>query len=148
MVQQEEVDMSYWSCNLTWKVQGKKHNRRARIPTAREGGNGGGGKIPVKRFVKISKYFVHTQCPVHTPSAQMSREVPVPPGRSIWTIKISLCDRLLQSGLLMGCSEGAACRMPGAAGGKLPLPVPAASGRGSSHVALLLVTDWVTFCSV
>lgn len=62
------------------------------MPTAREGGDGEGGKIPVKTFVKITKYFVHALCPVHAPSAQTSVEVPVSPGRNIWIVEISLCD--------------------------------------------------------
>lgn len=67
----------------------------------------------MKRLVKITKFFAHTPCPVHAPSAQMSQEVPVPPGRSIWTIMISLCDQLLKGGLLMGCSDWSCSRHAG-----------------------------------
>lgn len=107
--------------------------RARRISIARGGGDGEGRKTPAMRFVKIIKYFVHSQRPIHAPSSQMC-------GRSLSHLEGAfglfrfLCVTNPSQVSFYGAAvTAAACSRLGTASGELPLPAAAATGIAPGH---------------
>lgn len=108
-----------------------------RICTATGGGDGERRKNICKETCENHQVFCSQPMSYSCSQCTDVWEVPVTPGGSVWIIKISSCDQLLPSEFFRSCSDGCCMQQPGAASGNLPLPAPAASGGGGSHVAFI-----------